>query len=156
MRMLLIAPLLASMISTANAIDSAVLACETLIKSELIAPKTYERVSTSVVGTTVLVNYDAANIYNTPLRSTSECHFAWSESGWTLQKNFSEEKMKAEFAALIQKVQTGSLSGPEAQAKVAEIEKAHSALAIKEAIQEMAVRAAGPYPIPPTHTALSR
>lgn len=156
MRLVLILPFFLATASNASAEDSATLACESVIVSELIAPKTYQRVSSSVVGNSVLISYDAANIYNAPLRNTRECRFAWSESGWTLQKEFSEDRMKLEFAALVQKVQAGAMSQSEAQAKVVEIEREQSALLVKETIREMRARAAGPYPIPQTRTALSQ
>ena len=156
MRLVLIVPFFLAATPNASAEDSAILACESVIRSELIAPKTYERVSSSIVRNSVLINYDASNMHNAPLRNTWECRFTRSESGWALQKEFSESRMKSEFAALVQKVRAGTMSQSEAQAKVVEIEREQSALLVKETIREMRAKAAAPYPIPQSRTALSQ
>lgn len=61
--------------------DPAIVLCEKLIKAELVAPKSYERVSVYVDGPTVKVTYDAVNKYNAPLRGHDECSFTKESSG---------------------------------------------------------------------------
>jgi hypothetical protein len=59
----------------ADEADPALKVCEVAIKHLLKAPKSYERVSSAIVGPEVIVTYDAVNEYNAPLRDVQTCEF---------------------------------------------------------------------------------
>lgn len=59
----------------ADETDPAITVCEIAIKKTLKAPKSYERVSAGVMGSTVVISYDAVNEYNAPLRHSQICEF---------------------------------------------------------------------------------
>lgn len=59
MKLVLVAALLFCVPAAQAAEDPAIALCEILIKSELVAPKSYERVSAHVVGLTASVSENA-------------------------------------------------------------------------------------------------
>lgn len=145
-----------TMCSSAHAQDQAILACENIIKAELIAPKSYESVSRVVVGNTVQITYDAANKFNVPVRATDRCEFTPTGAGWKLSLAYSEELMKSEFAGLVEKVKSGAIERADAEKQIPLIEKRYSNTIIRQANKELLAQQAGPYPIPPSMTDLSQ
>ena len=142
--------------SAAHAQDQAILACENIIRAELIAPKSYEAVSRVAIGNVVQITYDAANKFNAPLRATERCEFTSTASGWKLSIAYSEESMKAQFAGLIEKVKSGEMDRSDAEKQIPIIEKRYSDTIIRHAARELLAQQAGPYPIPPAMTSLSQ
>lgn len=156
MRSALIALILLAMCAAAHAEDQAIVACENVIKSELIAPKTYEAVSKSAIGGVVSITFDAVNKYNAPLRATDRCEFIRTRAGWVLSSSFSEDDMKAEFSSLIEKVKSGAMERAEAEKQIPLLERRYSAMVINYANKVLLAQQAGPYPIPPNMTSLSQ
>lgn len=154
-RALVFSVLLAST-GAARANDVAIDACENVIRNELLAPKTYERVSAASIGRVVTLTYDSSNKYNTPIRKTAECRFSLSHSGWILEVEYSEQKMREAFSGIVQKAQAGVLSREQARQQAAALEQEFAARIVQEATREMRAKAAGPYPIPPHMTSLSQ
>lgn len=140
--------------TTALAQDQAILACENIIKAELVAPKTYDAVSRFAAGNMVQITYDASNMYNTPIRATDKCLFVQKPDGWHLQRAYTEEAMRAEMTDLIKKIKSGEISKESAQSKLDDAERRYSSLVIDDATRIMRAKEAGPYPIPPNLTAL--
>lgn len=65
----------------AAADDPAILACEEVVKYGLKTPKSYERVDAVVVGSEVLLSFDAVNEYNAPIRHRQLCGFTKIDEG---------------------------------------------------------------------------
>lgn len=61
--------------------DPAVEICEAVLKAQLKAPKSYERVSASIKGSRVIIVYDAVNEFNAPLRNSKTCAYAMDPTG---------------------------------------------------------------------------
>lgn len=66
---------------TDNSDDPAITACETALKASLKSPKSYERVNAKLNGNTVVVNYDAVNSFNAPIRGKKTCAFDLDKNG---------------------------------------------------------------------------
>ncbi|MGY6251659.1 hypothetical protein ACXIUS_29735 [Bosea thiooxidans] len=135
--------------------DAAVALCETLIKSELIAPKSYERVSSYVEGLTVKVAYDAANQYNAPLRESGKCKFKKDKFGdFILDQETNIEADIAEMKQLAAAPIVDESDRKQRLIKAGEIQK-RSESKLKHAIlRETLAMASGEYPIPASKTAL--
>lgn len=140
----------------AAAADQAVYACEKVILSELISPKSYDVISREVSGSAVVITYDAVNRFNAPLRTVERCEFLLSPVGWVLTPAFSETAMRAEFAAVVENVKAGSTAKSEAEIQIPAIEQRYSAMALRDAAREINARGVGPYPIPAELTALTQ
>ena len=77
--------------------NDAVRACETFIKERLRSPSTYKKISDDGVGPAfkhdgrnikmVLIEYDAANAYGTPIRGSQQCVFEVDKAGNYLDKD---------------------------------------------------------------------
>lgn len=156
MRSALFAPVLIAMCAGAHAEDQAIIACENIVKSELLAPKSYESASRTAIGNMVSITFDAVNKYNAPIRQTQRCEFKQTSLGWVLAPSFSEDVMKSEFSTLVEKVKSGVLTKSDAESQVPEIERRHSALVMRDAARALIAQQAGPYPIPPNMTSLSQ
>jgi hypothetical protein len=76
---LTLAPL--SYAATQTADDPAVAICEAVLKAQLKAPKSYERVEASIDKNEVSIVYDAVNEFNAPLRHTKICAFGKTAEG---------------------------------------------------------------------------
>jgi hypothetical protein len=80
--------------------EAASAACELYIKGKLRSPSTYARISARPVllkasqQVSVLIEYDAANAYGTPIRDRDICVFSAPEARWP-----SREAMEAEALA---------------------------------------------------------
>lgn len=61
--------------------DPAVLACETIIISQLKSPKSYERVSAEINGSAAIISYDAVNSFSAPIRGVKTCTFELNDKG---------------------------------------------------------------------------
>lgn len=75
------AGLLLTTVAAAQDRDPAEIACEVATIKTLKAPKSFERVDSTVTGHRVILTYDAVNEYNAPLRHLQDCEFFVSEPG---------------------------------------------------------------------------
>lgn len=65
----------------AKADDPAIAICEDVVKAQLKAPKSYERVDAAIDGNKVVITYDAVNEFNAPLRHTKVCAYVAAKDG---------------------------------------------------------------------------
>jgi hypothetical protein len=89
--------------------DSAVRACETFIKERLRSPSTYKKISDDGLGPSfksdgrdvkmVVIEYDAANAYGTPIRGTQQCLFEVDKSGKFLDQDLEHAATMASIGA---------------------------------------------------------
>lgn len=70
---------LAGCIPFAQADDPAILVCEEIIKLELLAPRTYERVTARIEDQAAHISYDAMNAAGVPIRNARSCVFEQRE-----------------------------------------------------------------------------
>ncbi|MGY6251652.1 hypothetical protein ACXIUS_29700 [Bosea thiooxidans] len=131
--------------------DAALTLCETLIKAELVAPKSYERVSAYIDGLTVKVTYDAVNKYNAPLRHTDSCSFSGnSNSGFIIEPKTNPE----EIGAAIEALKSSPVKDEEdRQARLKKLRQIQNDAEYEIRRQALAI-ASGEYPIPASKTAL--
>lgn len=155
MRIVMVTALLFCVHATQAADDPAIALCEILIQSELVAPKSYERVSAHVDGLTASVTYDAVNKYNAPLRGHDECSFSQDANG-----NFmlaSDVDVSREMARLEELRSTPIANEDDRKARISEADSIskRAETKLKRAIlREALAIASGEYPIPAGKTAL--
>lgn len=89
--------------------DSAVRACETFIKERLRSPSTYKKVSDDGLGPSfkidgryvkmIVIEYDAANAYGTPMRGNQQCLFEVDKNGKFLDEDLEHAAKMASIGA---------------------------------------------------------
>lgn len=151
----LVACMLVLSCGQAHADDPAIVLCETLIKSELLAPKSYERVSAYIDGSRVKITYDAVNRYNAPLRHHEECVFSKQSDGtYLLEDDTNVDAELDRMKEISQNIPSDPGQKDKLRTELAEIE-ARATFKLKRAIARQAMAlASGPYPIAGATTGL--
>lgn len=151
--------LAAILCGTAQAADDpAIVACEAVIKKGLVAPKSYERVKAVVYESSAIVEFDAVNRMNAPLRHVAECKFfLGTDSNFYLKMDISD--LEAKTNSLGSEIETAK-SNKDA-VRLGEIESEANRLLIESLermkdhmLLEAAADATGVYPIAKASTEL--
>lgn len=61
--------------------DAAITACETVAKTTLLSPKSYQRDDAEILGNKVYLTFDSANYYNTLLPGSYSCEYDLDVNG---------------------------------------------------------------------------
>lgn len=61
--------------------DIAITVCEAALKARLKAPSSYRQIYATIIGNSVILEYDAVNSFNAPLRDKKVCEFNQENDG---------------------------------------------------------------------------
>lgn len=134
--------------------DPAITVCEEIVRSNLKAPKSYERVTANIVGRHVELAYDAVNSYNAPIRGHERCNYIVADGKWSFSTlGAPVEKAKPFDASTLSGKSVRELEEMQRQAKV-ELETA--AANLLKSIKALGVaKATGLIPIKAADTSLT-